>query len=261
MAQEWFVNVTVLLIGLVIGSFGGVAATKLAAGAPSGDETHCSLSEQLPGTWEFLPLTGLAISLIVGKHRRKLHCGKFLFGRLAAELGTAIAFLILYRRFGLSLPGVVHMIIAVHLCILAATDIMYRLLPNRILLSASVFAVLLRLCCVGQTPVWQFQTWQSQIRSSLIDGFWGACLGFGFLFAASVIRPGAIGAGDVKMAGVIGFYLGFPSIVSGLAVGFTLSALCIIPMLFVGRLKTTDSIPLGVFLALGTMWTVAASWV
>jgi hypothetical protein len=63
------------------------------------------------------------------------------------------------------------------------------------------------------------------------------------------------------MAGVIGFYLGFPSIVSGLAVGFTLSALCIIPMLFVGRLKTTDSIPLGVFLALGTMWTVAASWV
>ncbi len=237
-------DLMVFFIGLCIGSFGGMVAARLPAGEPFGGRSNCPSCRQTLGPRELMPV----LSYLVQKGRCK-HCGeKISPAYITVELSTAIAFLVLYKRFGLGPAGVLHMIVALHLCILAGTDIMYGLLPNRILLSASGFALILRLA-----QVWPIQGW-----ASLIDGFCGACFGFGSLFAVALMKPGAMGGGDVKMAGVIGLYLGFPKILSGLALGFTMSAVYSIPLLLLGRLKATDTIPLGVFLAFGTIWAVAA---
>ena len=108
------------------------------------------ISEQFAfGLWEFLPphwscyQPTFQVWVLPGVKESSLRQVS-VSGAWPRNLEQPLLSWILYRRFGLSLPGVVHMIIAVHLCILAATDIMYRLLPNRILLSASVFAVFLR---------------------------------------------------------------------------------------------------------------------
>jgi len=274
MAHTWLSNGAVFLTGLLAGGLGGMIAQKSPAQEPFGDTTQRALpafTGQAGGMRGPPPLVSAAIGVVVPRHRKE-HCSRFVRGRLAVELGTAMAFVACYRRFGLGLPGILHMIIGWHLCILAGTDIMYTMLPNKILLSASGCALLLRLSWwllqprhngMWQAQGWQEQGWrlhgwQGQVWEILIDGFLGACIGFGFLFAASLITPGAIGGGDVKMAGMIGLYLGFPGIVSGMAVGLALAALYTVSMLLIGRLKATDSIPLGVFLSIGTIWTAVA---
>ncbi len=73
-------------------------------------------------------------------------------------------------------------------------------------------------------------------------------------YVVALVKPGAMGGGDVKMAGVIGFYyLGLYKILPGLGLGFFLSSLYCVPMLIFGRLKKTDTIPLGIFLSFSTI--------
>lgn len=212
--------------------------------------------------WEFIPLIGIIMQRAFARGCQHKHCcRKLVLARLTLELATAAAFLALYQHYGLGLHGVLHMIIALHLCLLAGTDIMYRLLPNKVLLSVLGFALVLRSSALSQPRLWTNRTWLIRAQgmsSSLSGGILGACFGFGFLLVAALIKPGAIGGGDVKMAGVIGFYLGFPGVVSGLAVGFTLAAVYTVILLLLGRLKTTDTIPLGVFLSISTIWAVVA---
>ncbi|HHX10499.1 MAG TPA: prepilin peptidase [Firmicutes bacterium] len=274
----------VLATGLWIGALVRVLASRFPASEPLGDIAHwditrcdstcCGPCRQPFGILEFIPLIGPTVL----KRRCKYHCDKRIQGYLSVEIATAVALLVLYKRYGLSLSGLLHMMTAAHLCVLAGTDIMYRLLPNRLLLSALGFSFLTRMSGLVEHYIWKNQVWQmrvghiwamrgmwdmwdmwgmSDLRDSLLDGFWGASLGFGLLLAVALVKPGAMGGGDVKMAGVVGFYLGFPAIVFGLAVGFVLAAFYTVPMLLLGRLKTTDTIPLGVFLSFGTIWTVA----
>ena len=237
-------DLLIFLLGLCFGSFGGMLAARIPLGEAITGRSHCTRCNQTLEPLELIPV--LSFLAQRGKCR---HCGeKISPAYVIVELSTAVSFVFLYRCFGLGLQGILHMIVGFHLCVLAGTDIMHGLLPNKILLSASGFAIILRMS----------QAWSSQTWASLIDGFWGALVGFGLLFAVAFVRPGAMGGGDVKMAGAIGFYLGFPAVLPGLALGFAVSAVYCIPLLLLGRLKKTDTIPLGVFLSFGTIVTVIA---
>lgn len=232
----------VFLLGLCVGSFGGMLASRLPSGKSITGRSHCPKCNHILEPLELIPV--LSYLAQRGKCR---HCSeKISPAYVIVELSTAVSFVLLYRRFGLGFPGILHIIVAFHLCVLAGTDIMHGLLPNKILLSSSGFVLALRLA----------QAWSSQTWASLIDAFWGALVGFGLLFAVAFLSPGAMGGGDVKMAGVIGLYLGFPNVILGLALGFAMSAVYCIPLLLLGRLKKTDTIPLGVFLSFGTILAI-----
>ncbi len=225
-------------------------AARLPAGEPPTGRSSCPECHHTLGPLELVPV--ISYLLQRGKCR---HCGcRISPGYLIVELSTAVSFLLIYRCFGLGMAGILHMAVAFHLCVLAGTDMMYGLLPNRILLSASAFIFILRLAgyahVAGGAPA---QTWTAQVWADMADGFWGACIGFGLLYVVALVKPGAMGGGDVKMAGVIGLYLGLYKILPGLGLGFFLSSLYCVPMLVFGRLKKTDTIPLGVFLSFSTI--------
>ncbi|WP_431218740.1 prepilin peptidase [Leifsonia xyli] len=88
-----------------------------------------------------------------------------------------------------------------------------------------------------------------------------AAIGLGAMFllylALALVRPGGMGLGDVKLAGVLGLFLGFlgwGELVVGAFAGFVLGGLFGIALLLARRASRTSGIPFG-------PWMVAGAWV
>jgi leader peptidase (prepilin peptidase)/N-methyltransferase len=113
-----------------------------------------------------------------------------------------------------------------------------------------------------------FGTWFHGFESALLGGV----IGFGVMFVfyklgelfirwqskrrGTDIDEIALGFGDVNIAGVIGFILGWPGIVLGLVIailaGGVVSILYLIIMILAGRLKAFSAIPYAPFLIFST---------
>ena len=74
---------------------------------------------------------------------------------------------------------------------------------------------------------------------------------FTFLLVAALIRPGGMGMGDVKLAGVMGLYLGL-SVIPALLVAFLSGSVVGIAMMARGGIgERKSAVPFAPFLALG----------
>lgn len=135
-------------------------------------------------------------------------------------------------QLALSLPFVA-MLVAV-----AAIDLDHHIIPNRILAPAAIWAVV-------ATAVADLDA----LPEALAAGA-GA---FAFLLAAALVHPAGMGMGDVKLAGVMGLYLGV-AVVPALLVAFVAGALVGVAMLArEGAAARKKGIPFGPFLALGSL--------
>ena len=126
---------------------------------------------------------------------------------------------------------------------LAAIDLEFRLLPNRIILPAT--AAVLALMAV--------------IEPSLAPEHVLAAVGAGaFLLVAALLRRGALGMGDVKLAILVGAMLG-GSVLTALIVGFGAVAIVGVGLMArSGRKALRTDVPLGPFLALGAIVALVA---
>jgi prepilin signal peptidase PulO-like enzyme (type II secretory pathway) len=122
--------------------------------------------------------------------------------------------------------------------VLAAIDLQERVIPNRIVVPAAAIVLVAQLAFYpDRAGEW--------IVSAL-----GAAL---FLFIPAVIKRGAIGMGDVKLAVLLGAATGY-AVLPALTFGFLALVPVAIYMLFrEGSAARKKYLPLGPFLALGTL--------
>jgi leader peptidase (prepilin peptidase)/N-methyltransferase len=142
------------------------------------------------------------------------------------------------------------------LAALSAIDIEHYRLPDLIVLPALAVSIPLIavISIVDGEP--------ELIRYSLV----GAAIYFGFLFVAHLISPRGMGFGDVKLAAVMGLYVGWlgTSVVEALAlvlwamlIGFATGSVFGFAVLL--RRKRNRPFPFGPFLALGAVAAVLLS--
>jgi leader peptidase (prepilin peptidase)/N-methyltransferase len=126
----------------------------------------------------------------------------------------------------------------------ALIDLEHRIIPNRITALGAVLALVIGLALdPGGEP------------ERLIAG---AAAG-GFLLLAALAYPGGMGMGDVKLAGVMGLFLGAavaPAILIALISGVVLGAAVIARKGAKAGRKT--AVPFGPFLALGALCAIFA---
>ena len=86
--------------------------------------------------------------------------------------------------------------------------------------------------------------------------FLGGALGFGVLLLISLVAPGAMGMGDVKLVLFLGFIIGFPGIIITLFLAFVLGGLVAGILLALKKIGKKDSIAFGPFLAFAGIITM-----
>jgi leader peptidase (prepilin peptidase) / N-methyltransferase len=158
---------------------------------------------------------------------------------VAAAVGLAGVALM---RLGLDAHGFLAAGLLALLVVLASIDLQARVLPNRIVFPATAAVLAGQLAFFpGRAAEWLV-----------------AAVGAGvFMFLPALIRPGAMGMGDVKLAVMLGAALG-----RDVLTALTLGCLAVVPValwLLVRRRGIRDaSVPLGPFLALGAAVVVLA---
>jgi leader peptidase (prepilin peptidase)/N-methyltransferase len=221
--------------GLIIGSFLNVVAYRLPRGESIvNPPSHCPGCDAPIKPWDNVPL--LSWIFLRGRCR---NCSTRISARYPlVELLTGALFAALAVANGLSDDLVVLLPFAAMLIAVADIDLEHRIVPNKIVVPMAIYGV--AASAVVRTDM---------LPELLIAG----AAAFTFLLVAALIHPAGMGMGDVKLAGVMGLYLG-ASIAPAMLVAFlTGSVVGIAVMLRHGAGGRKRGVPFAPFLALGAI--------
>lgn len=227
------------LLGLAVGSFLSVCVHRL----PRGESivwpaSHCPACGHALAPWENVPL--LSFLVLRGRCRA---CAESISWRYPAlEGATALLFVLAAQRFGL-VPELGFALLGISvLMAVAFIDLEHLIIPNRIVLPATALLLVLA-AAMG---------WERLSQAGL-----GLVLGFSVPFLLFVLRPGALGAGDVKLGAFLGALLG-SMVLLALFLGVVVGGVAGAALLALGARGRKDVMPFGPFLALGGLVTLLA---
>ena len=94
--------------------------------------------------------------------------------------------------------------------------------------------------------------------ASLVNSLVAGSGSFLFFLAVLLVYPKGMGAGDVKLAGLVGLLAGFPGVLVALWLSVAGGGLVAIALLVLRWKNRKDSIPFGPFIAAGTIAALLA---
>jgi len=246
------------LLGLCIGSFLNVVIDRLPAGRSLvSPPSHCETCGRRLTPPELIPL----LSFLIQKGRCR-GCGAPIPRRLpVVEALTGCLFAGLWLYYG---PGLPLAIVTIYICIFMVIffiDLEHRLILNQITFPA----MLLALVTAPFLAAWPNLSLEKLLRG-LIATISGGAVAFIIFYSIALIadrllgrpaRPGdppppvPMGAGDVKLATLLGLMLGFPVVLVGILLGIVLGGLIASLLLVTGIRSRRDAIPYGPYLIMG----------
>ena len=235
--------ILIFILGLIVGSFSNVCICRI----PKNESiifpaSHCPKCRSNITPKDNIPL----LSFILLKGRCRNCKSKISVQYPAVEFLTGSIYLIIYLIYGLSIQSLIYIILSSALIIIAFIDLNQQIVPDVISLPGIVIGFIISF----------FVTYISFINSAL-----GVLVGGGIILiigiAGSVIfKKEAMGGGDVKLAAMIGAFLGWRYMVISLFLGFFLGALAGI-FLIISKIKSReDVVPFGPFIVLGSFITL-----
>ena len=222
------------ILGAVIGSFLNVVVWRL----PRGESLVKPRSRCPQCETPIRPHHNVPVLSWLALRGRCADCGTRISARYPlVEALTAALYVVVVAATGADRDAIIGLLLVSALVPLALIDLDTRRLPNVITGPAAIAAVVaLAVLRPGELP------------GHLLAGVLAA----GALLAVALIKPGGMGMGDVKLAGVLGLFLGsavvpaiFIALLAGTLVGAVISA-----RVGVAQARKTR-IPFGPFLALG----------
>jgi len=159
------------------------------------------------------------------------------------ELLTALVTLVSYFKFGISGEFVFYTVFAYFLIVISFIDLSTQMIYNKLLVLLLVVGVILNF-------IFDIIPWQE----ALLGVISGMVLMLLFALIGYVLfRKESLGMGDVKFAGVAGFFLGWKLIGVAIFVGFFLAFIFILLLMFSKRISMGVYIPMGPFLVLSIL--------
>lgn len=229
------IAILLFLAGLTIGSFAGVVAHRVPVGESFiAGRSRCDSCGATIAGYDNVPVVSWI--LLRGRCRS---CGAVIPGLYPlVELGLGAAYAAAYLVLGGDDVGelVLGLAFATVLAIVTVSDLEYRVIPNPVMIAGAIAAIVI----VAATD-------SGELAQHLISG---AAAG-GFLLFVALLYPRGMGMGDVKLAAVMGLFLGSavaPALLAGFLAGATFGLVLIARH---GSAARKRAVPFGPFLALG----------
>jgi leader peptidase (prepilin peptidase) / N-methyltransferase len=241
-----FITLASGVLGLLVGSFLNVVVWRVPRG-----ESVVSPPSACPGCGHAIRARDnvpvLSWLLLRGRCR---DCGATISARYPlVELATALLFALTAWRLGATWELPAYLYLAAIAVALTLIDIDVRRLPNAIVLpSYGVAAALLLIPAIAEGG------WHSYLRALI-----GAAILFVGYFVLAFAYPAGMGFGDVKLAGVLGLYLGWlgwGELAVGAFLGFLLGGVWGAALLIARRAGRKSAIPFGPFMLAGALLAV-----
>ncbi len=157
---------------------------------------------------------------------------------LFSQIAMALLFVYLWQRFGASYNFYFFAFVCSYFVLIALIDLRYRLVPNILIFPAAL------LLLVGSLIF---------LNIDLLTTLAGGLVGMGLFAFVAGLTPNGLGGGDVKLAGLIGLFFGFPHVLWALLIGVLLGGIGAMGCIAARRGGRRTQIPYAPFLCLGAM--------
>ena len=233
-------GVIVFVFGLVIGSFLNVCIYRL----PRGESivspgSHCPSCSHPLGLWDLIPLVSFIILGMKCRYCKKEISPRYFF----VELGTGMMFLAVFARFFIyennPLVFISYLVLCSALIAITFIDLEHKIIPDKITYPVMIAGIFL-----------------SIFTRSFFPSVIGLFLGGGILLFIVVVSRGGMGGGDVKLAAMLGAFLGWKLVLLNLFLSFLLGGIVAVILLAMKIKGRKDYIPFGPYLAIAGIITV-----
>ncbi|MBU1626161.1 prepilin peptidase [bacterium] len=249
----------IFIIGLCIGSFLNVCIYRI----PERKSiikpgSHCFRCHSPIKPYDNIPI--LSYIFLGGKCRM---CGALIsFQYPAVEFATALLFVFFFLRSGLDLrqlanfpsSGVVILFIYAYLAamiVITMIDYTHQIIPDRISIPGIACGYLLTLYRSTISNKTHFI-----LARDITDSVLGSILGAALFYIIIVVSRGGMGYGDVKLAAMIGSFMGWKMLLVVVLLAVISGAIIGIILLLTGIKKRKEPIPFGPFLAIMSLLTM-----
>ena len=227
--SAWF------LAGLLVGSTLNAAEYRLYHSMPfMNARSQCRECQHVLQARDLIPV--LSFVALRGKCRQ---CDATISWQYPiVELLVAVMFTASAWLFGSEAEVIIANIYITVLVFLFLYDLKYMLIPDKVILPATLFAIVAQLA-IGMDPT-------HMVLGGIIGG--GV-----FLFQYVVSRGRWIGGGDIRLGLFMGIILGWQHVIVALLLAYILGAIFAVGLLVTGRAKAGTAIPFGTFLTMATV--------
>lgn len=241
----------IFLLGLAVGSFINALVFRTHAGIPvTKGKSKCMSCEMVIKSHDLVPI--FSYFLLRGRCRGCKTAISWQYPMV--ELVSGALFLLMFLRyyFGWFVPTEVvsetmilylvrDTVFAIFLLIIFVYDLRYQLILDRFTIPAIIFAFVINVI----------------LGYSLVSLLAGAFIVGGFFAMQYLVSKGKwIGGGDMRMGFLMGAMLGLLYGFAALVISYVLGAIVGIVLILSNKAKLHTKVPLGVFLALGTLLTL-----
>jgi leader peptidase (prepilin peptidase) / N-methyltransferase len=225
----------VFMFGLAIGSFCNVVIYRFPQGASIvSPGSHCPSCKTPIRPWDNIPL----VSYLLLRGRCRVCKEPISLRYPAVELLSGVFYVLLWTKFGLSIPLVVYAALTSMLLTVALIDYDHKIIPNTITLPGIVIGLGLSLWALPITP---------------LASFLGVLVGGAFFYLIALISKGGMGGGDIKLIAMIGAFLGWQGAFFTIFSGALLGSLVGVTLMLLGKKGRKDKVPFGPFLSCGAI--------
>lgn len=178
------------------------------------------------------PVASFSVSHLIDRSERVLsHWGIHLI-----RMGLVIGFIVIHGTTDNHMERMTGWFFLFCLAVATVTDVCFRLIPDRLTVTAGILFMSGRLIW-GEEPAQLY--------------FMGFLFGGGLLWSVAWFSQGGMGGGDVKLAALAGWALGWPDIAVGMALSVFIGGMVALVLWISRRVRMGTSLPFGPFLAVG----------
>lgn len=262
--------ILVFILGASIGSFLNVVILRLHQEKSLDGRSQCPFCHHQLGFSDLIPI--VSYILLAGKCR---YCGhKLSIQYPLVELLTAVSFALLFLS---QIPVVLNpfflftfaffLFVVSVLIVISVYDLKWGLIPDKVIIPASLVALGYQLLSFGLTIVERHPTLSSRglltersqgfltlFETTLLPNLLVASGIAVFFFLIILFTKGkGMGGGDFKLSIFIGLALGWPLALVAVFLGFLTGAIGSVMLILLGKKSFKQTVPFGPFLALGSL--------